>query len=497
MPMTRKNIRARLAHRTSAQSAQRAQPLTHFTAPRSRAPYSTAPHSARRTTRIFLAALAASALTLTATACGGSSDDKADTGSSSSASSASGLRLPDLHGQKIEVAAVWTGPEQQNFQKVLDEFDKRTGADTTFVPTGDSASTFLGTKIEGGAPPDVAFLAQTGVLRQFADKGWLKPLGAEAQAQLSKNFSPGWQKLGAWDGKQYGVYAKVTNKSLIWYNTSAFENAGATEPKTWADFLTTAETVFESGTPPVSIGGADGWTLTDWFENIYLSQAGPQKYDQLAAHEIKWTDPSVKTALTTLAQLFGQQNLIAGGTSGALAADFPKSVTQVFTGNPPTGAMVYEGDFVSAFITANTTAKVGTDAKAFPFPAVGSGKAPVVSGGDVAVALKDSAGAQALLTFIASTDAAKIWAQGGGYLSPNKSLDLSAYPDTVQRDIAQSLIAAGDDFRFDMSDQAPAAFGGTKGEGEWKDLQDFLTKPSDVAGAQAQLESDAAKAYGS
>ncbi|MFI1095074.1 ABC transporter substrate-binding protein [Streptomyces sp. NPDC020917] len=461
----------------------------------------TAHHSVRRTTRIALAAVAASALALTAAACSSSDGSKKDGNSSSSpSSSASGsgssLQLPDLHGQKLEVAAVWTGPEQANFMRVLKEFDKRTGAKTSYVPTGDSQSTFLGTKIEGGAPPDVAFLAQNGVLHQFADKGWVKPLGSAAQAQLTQNFSPGWQKLGAWKGKQYGIYAKVSNKSLIWYNAKAFANAGATEPKTWADFLKTAETVFESGTPPVSIGGADGWTLTDWFENIYLSQAGPDMYDKLAAHTIKWTDPSVKTALTTLGQLLGNKDLIAGGTRGALAADFPKSVTQVFTGSTP-AAMVYEGDFVSAFISGNTKAKVGTDAKVFPFPAVGTGKPPVVSGGDVAVAMKDSPGAQALLTFIGSTDAAKIWASGGGYLSPNKSLDFSAYPDDVQRNIAKALISSGDDFRFDMSDQAPAAFGGTKGQGEWKDLQDFLAKPSDVAGAQAKLEADAAKAYGS
>lgn len=458
--------------------------------------------SLRRATRIAVATAAASALALTAAACGGDKKDDGDKknspSSSASSSSAAGgaLQLPDLHGQKLEVAAVWTGPEQKNFQKVLDEFDKRTGAKSTFVPTGDSQSTFLGAKIQGGAPPDVAFLAQNGVLHQFADKGWLKPLGAQAKAELQKNFSQGWQDLGAWKGQQYGIYAKVSNKSMIWYNTSAFSNAGATEPKTWADFLKTAETVFDSGTPPVSIGGADGWTLTDWFENVYLSQAGPDKYDQLAAHKIKWTDPSVKDALTTLAQLFGKKDLIAGGTKGALATDFPKSVTQTFTGNPPAAAMVYEADFVSAFISGNTKAKVGTDAKEFAFPAVGSGKAPVVSGGDVAVALKDTPAAQALLTFIASPDAAKIWAQGGGYLSPNKNLDMAAYPDDVQRSIATSLIGAGDDFRFDMSDQAPAAFGGTKGQGEWKDLQDFLANPADIAGAQAKLEADAAKAYG-
>jgi multiple sugar transport system substrate-binding protein/alpha-glucoside transport system substrate-binding protein len=186
------------------------------------------------------------------------------------------------------------------------------------VPTGDNTSTFLGTKIQGGQPPDVAFLPQVGVLRQFAEKGWLKPVDSGVQAQLDKNFTKGWQELGAYQGKQYGVYAKAANKSLVWYNTASFETAGITEdPATWADFLTTAQTVYESGTPAVSVGGANGWTLTDWFENVYLSQAGPEKYDQLAEHKIKWTDPSVKAALTTLAELFGNKDLVAGGTSGA------------------------------------------------------------------------------------------------------------------------------------------------------------------------------------
>lgn len=450
--------------------------------------------AAGRRARAGLAVVAVTALAVTAAGCGSDSkDDK--TGKPDASAASSGLKLPDLKGQKLEVAAVWTGPEQKNFTKVLDEFAKRTGATVSFVPTGNNTSTFLGTKIEGGAPPDVAFLPQVGVLHQFADKGWIKPLSADAQAQVDKNFSKGWKDLGVWSGKQYGVYFKAANKSLVWYNTAAFQSAGVQEPKTWAELLKSAQTISESGVPAVSVGGADGWTLTDWFENIYLSQAGPEKYDQLAQHKIQWTDPSVKDALTTLGQLFGKKELLAGGQSGALQTEFPKSVTQVFTGEPPAAAMVYEGDFVAVNINSDTKAKIGTDAKAFPFPAVGSGKAPVVSGGDVAVALKDGKGAQALLTFLASTDAARIWAGQGGYISPNKSLDTSAYKDDVTRDIAKALIAAGDDFRFDMSDQAPAAFGGTAGTGEWKDLQDFLKNPSDVAGTQATLEADAAKAY--
>ncbi|MGP3952687.1 ABC transporter substrate-binding protein [Streptomyces sp. 7N604] len=449
-----------------------------------------------RTTRAALALVATSALALTAAGCGGDDGKDGDAGGGGAAKdSAPTVQLPKLNGQKLQVAAVWTGAEQKNFTAVLDEFEKRTGAEVSFVPTGDSISTFLGTKIEGGEPPDVAMLPQVGALKQFADKGWLKPAGTEVTAQLGKNFSKGWQDLGAHEGKQYGVYFKAANKSLVWYNAAAFENAGASEPKTWQEFLDTAQTVSASGVPPVSVGGADGWTLTDWFENVYLSQAGPEKYDQLAQHKIKWTDPSVKQALETLGELFGDKTLIAGGQNGALQTEFPKSVTQTFAGgDTPDAAMVFEGDFVSINIATDTKAKIGTDAKVFPFPAVGR-QSPVVSGGDVAVALKGGKGAQALLTFLASTDAAEIWAKAGGFISPNKELDLKAYPNDVQRDIAKALIEAGDDFRFDMSDQAPASFGGTKGEGEWKGLQDFLKNPKDVAGTQQKLEADAAKAY--
>ncbi|MET9484725.1 ABC transporter substrate-binding protein [Streptomyces sp. NPDC006638] len=449
--------------------------------------------STRTTRTVAVAIVAAGAVTLAG--CGGSDDGKGtDTDTPASKAPAATVQLPKLDGEKIEVAAVWTGPEQENFTKVLKEFEKRTGASVTFVPAQDPIVNFLGTKIAGGSPPDVAMLPQVGAIQQAVAKKWAKPVGAEAKAQLAKNYDQGWQDLGAVDGTQYGVYFKAANKSLVWYNNAAFENAGAAVPKTWKDFLTTAETISASGVTPVSVAGADGWTLTDWFENVYLSQAGPEKYDQLAQHKIKWTDGSVRDALTTLGELFGKPALIAGGADGALQTEYPASVTQTFTGgDQPKGAMVFEGDFVGVNI-GQTEAKIGTDAKVFPFPAVGP-DAPVVTGGDAAVALKDSKGAQALLTFLASPDAAKIWAESGGFLSPNKGLDVAAYPNDVQRDIAKALIAAGDDFRFDMSDQMPQSFGGTPGKGEWKALQDFLKNPKDVAGAQRKLESDAAKAY--
>ncbi|MFF9285872.1 ABC transporter substrate-binding protein [Streptomyces griseosporeus] len=452
-----------------------------------------------RTTMRAAAALAAGALALSLSACGGDDDgggSSSSGGSTKGTESGSALALPKLDGTTLEVAAVWTGDEQKNFKQVLAEFSKRTGAKVTFVPAQDPIINFLGSKVAGGQPPDVAMLPQPGAIKQAVDKGWAKPLNSDVQSELAKNYSQGWQDIGKVNGKQYGAYYKAANKSLIWYNAKVFENAGASEPKTWKDLLNTAQTVYDSGVTPFSVAGADGWPLTDWFENVYLSQAGPEKYDQLAKHEIKWTDPSVKDALTTLAQIWGKQDWIAGGSKGALQTSFTDSVEQTFTGgDQPKSAMVYEGDFAQVNIQ-QTKAKVGTDAKVFPFPAVGD-TAPVVTGGDAAVILKDSKGAQALVKWLASPDAATIQAKLGGYLSPNKNVPNDVYPNPVQQKIAKALIDSGDDFRFDMSDQAPQSFGGTPGKGEWKDLQDFLKNPTDVAGAQRKLEADAAAAYGS
>ena len=85
--------------------------------------------------------------------------------------------------------------------------------------------------------------------------------------------------------------------------------------------LHTARRIAAAGVTPLSVGGADGWTLTDQFENLYLATAGPKRYDQLADHRIAWTDPSVTVALRAMSQLL-QPKLVAGGLAGALETDF-------------------------------------------------------------------------------------------------------------------------------------------------------------------------------
>lgn len=390
---------------------------------------------------------------------------------------------------KLSMIGIWSGPEQKNFQMVLDGFTKKyPDVSIKYTSAGNNTPTVLSTAIAGGNPPDLAAVGQPGLVKQFSQRKAIKPLDF-AKATMAKNYAPSWVTLGTYSGKLYGMVFKGANKSTIWYSVQAFKNAGVTPPKTWPELLTAAKTLRASGVPAYSLGGADGWTLTDLFENIYLRQAGAAKYDQLTTHKIKWTDPSVKTALKAMAQIFGDTGNIYGKP---LQTDFPTSVTNVFS-LPAKAAMVIEGDFVPGAAT-KSKAKPIVNYNQFAFPSVNGSAPSVVGGGDTIVMFKDTPAARALVTYLASPEAATIWAKRGGFSSPNKGVPASAYSDTVTRATATAL-AQAKIFRFDMSDLAPSAFGGTPSQGEWKALQDFLKKPSDVDGAASKLETAAAAAY--
>jgi ABC-type glycerol-3-phosphate transport system substrate-binding protein len=388
----------------------------------------------------------------------------------------------------VTIVADWTGAEGQSFQAVLNGFKKvQPNVKVKYKPATDIASA-LSTSVQGGNPPDLAAIPNPGLMKDFANRGALKPI-TFARRTVARNYAADWAKLGTVNGKLYGVFFKGANKSTVWYNVHSFKNAGIKPPKDWKALLNAAKTLRASGTKAYSIGGADGWTLTDIFENLYIRAANPSKYDLLTDHKIKWTDPSVIATLKLMAQVLGDKDNIAGNP---LQTDFPKSVTNVFQPKSPKAALTFEGDFVPGVAAGQTKAKAKTDYNVFPFPAVnGRGGDYVVGGGNVVVMFKDSPAARALVLYLASPQAGEIWAKRGGFSSPNKNVKASVYPDDITRATATAL-AKATTFRFDMSDLAPSAFGS---KDEFADLQAFLKNPSAVAKTAATLEKHAKAAY--
>jgi alpha-glucoside transport system substrate-binding protein len=401
----------------------------------------------------------------------------------------------DLTGKTVEVAATWSGTEQRNFEAVLNEFAKLTHATVKFTSGGNDLPVLLNSRLAGGAPPDVAFIPQPGVVAELARRGVLKEITGDAAAAVNANFSAAWRQLGTVNGRLYGLYFKVANKSVIWYRADKFADAGVQPPTTWTDFRKVAGTLVDSGITPIVAAGGDGWVLTDWFENVYLRIGGPQRYDRLARHEIPWTDPTVVQTLQLLADFWRTPKFVQGGPSGAVQVTFTQAIADVF-GERPISAMLYEGDFVASEINKLDKVAVGVGARFFDWPSINDSRPAVVTAGDQAVAFKDTPEANALMAYLASPDAAGIMAARGGFMSANKNLDPSTYPDDTTRALAAPVVNA-QVLRFDLSDLTPQAFGGGTGAHMWVLLQDFLSKPITPADMAQRLEDAATKDFGS
>ena len=442
--------------------------------------------SRNRAVRLALAGVVV-ALVAVAAGCGGG-------GGGGTSSNGTTVSPANVSGN-VTFFGVWTGTEQTIFEKVIAGFNKQyPKVKVDYKPEGNNLNTVLATRITGGNPPDIADIAQPGYVKQLAQQGHLKPINY-AKGVISQNFAPQWLTLGSVNGTLYALVYKASNKSTLWYNVPALKAAGVSPPHTWTQMLGDAKTLKESGTPAWSLCGASGWTLTDLFENIYLRLYGPAKYNDLTAHKIKWTDPSVTKALTYMKDIVGDTSNIAGGGSGALQTDYPTCVDKAFA-TPPAAALVPEADFVSSEILASTKAKPGSGFNVVPFPSITTGpdSTAVEIAGDLLVTFRDNPAIEAFMKYLATPQAAEIWAKQGGFATGNKNMPASAYPDPITRATAEPIQTAKS-VVFDMSDEQPAAFGSTTGQGLWGGFQQFLQHPTDASGFQQQMEKDATAAY--
>jgi ABC-type glycerol-3-phosphate transport system substrate-binding protein len=420
------------------------------------------------------------ALALVAAGCGGGDDEGGAEGSE------------DVSGE-ISIMGIWGGAEQESFQAVIDGFNELyPNVTVTYTSGGDNLAPLLSSAVEGGNPPDIAAIAQPGLIAQFAEQGAIQPID-DLRDAIVENFGESVADVGTVDGTQYGVMFKGANKATVWYNVAAFEEAGVEPPQTWEELVEVAATLKAAGITPFSVGVDVGWPITDLFENVYIRTAGPEMYDQLVAHEIPWTDQSVKDALAVMAEILGDPDNLAGGTEGSLESDMPSSVAKVFSEDPD-AAMVIIGDFAPG-VNADNPLEPETGYNVFTFPAIESSGPAVVGSGDIFVEFRDSPAADAFLEYLTTAEAAEIWAERGGFSSPNKNLDTSVYPDEITRTTAGGL-AEAETFRFDASDLMPSAFGGTPGQGFWKGMTDFVANPDNVDAITQQLESAANQAYG-
>jgi hypothetical protein len=409
-----------------------------------------------------------------AASCSSDAGDKSGDGTTTTGS---------LQGAGVEVVIPWSGVDQQRFSAVVARFKEKTGAKVTLRPTAD-IGTELNALLDEGEAPDVALVPRVGLLGALAGRGALKPLPGSTAELVDRNYAPVWRELGTANGQLYGVWYKVENKSTLWLKPGTFARASVTPPTTWEELQATATKLAAAGIAPVSLGAADGATITDWFENVYLRTAGSNAYIDLARHQLAWDDHTVVEALGTLAQVL-RGDWLAGGRDGAAQTGFATSVAAVL-GDPPRAGLVLDANPAEP--------PAAGDADTLPFPAIGGSPPSVVVRGEAAVLLSDSPGGRALVEFLATPEAAEVWAGLGGFTSPNKGVDPAAYHNAAEFRAADALVKSGV-VRWDMSDLQPPAFGADPDRGLLPLFREYLANPAAAADVARRMEKVAAGTF--
>ena len=411
----------------------------------------------------FMAPALAAVLVLAA--CGNGDEGDGGAGASGGASGApagsggTGADVEEGDGS-IVVTSLWGGTEQEAFEAVLAAFTDETGIEAEYEANRTDYGTVLRTRIQGGEPPDVAIIPGIGTLRSLAREGSLIPLSelGIAQADIEGNYAPGILDVGVVDDELYGIMVKLNSKATIWYSPERFEEMGVEPAEDWDGLLQLTEDIKAAGSTPWALGAGDSWTLTDWFEIMYLKMHGTEAYDTLFSPEGDWTDPTVQATIDKMLEILNEEN-VDGGVDGATATLFVDAVGKVFS-TSPSAELYYGGGFVGGIATGDDVnpelqGQEGTAIDWFPFPTIdGNGEGLVTYGGDVMAALVADSDVAAFMEYLTTAEAGQVWAEGGTIISPIVEVDTSVYPTSLIQAEAEQVTSA-EAVRFDGSDLLP------------------------------------------
>jgi alpha-glucoside transport system substrate-binding protein len=413
------------------------------------------------------------ALLLLAATAACADDNKGDDASTDSGSTSG--KTVTIFGSEVE-------GELQGNQDAFDQFTKDTGIKVKV--SGDrSFETQIGTMVDGGNPPDIALFPQPGKVNDFKDD--IIALPKDVTDELSKNFDPGITDLVKYGDDVKGVPLKADLKSVVWYSPQAFKDGGYEVPTTFESWLGLADQMHADGKTPFCIGiGSDdatGWPFTDWVEDFMLRMKGPDVYDQWYKHEIPFDDPAVVEVGNAVYDLWSKPGYVFGGVKNVASTPFADAGLPLLKGDC---MMHRQGNFYSANFPEGTTFGPDGDVNAFYLP--GSEKYPniTLTGGNYAAAMTDKPETMEVMKFMASSDYATARAPAKGFLSPDKNVDTSKYPDKLTQQFGE-ILAKGDPVRFDASDLMPGAVGA---DSFWTAAVDITTGAKNVKTAFTDVE---------
>ena len=265
-------------------------------------------------TRIVAAMVATAAIVAALTGCSGSGDSAGGDGKT--------LRLWHYENADGAMGKAWN--------EAIKIFEKETGAKVEFEEKSfEQIRSTASQVLNSDQAPDVleynkgnataGLLASQGLLAPLDDAvkkyGWDKKLASSLQT-TAKYDDRGIMGSGSWYGvPNYGEYVEV------YYNKTAFQDAGVKVPTTLAEFEAAMKTFADKGQTPLSESAAE-YPLGQLWYQLALSKADRSFIDdyQLYKGKVDWNGEPLTYATQTIAD-WTSKGYISKDASGIKAED--------------------------------------------------------------------------------------------------------------------------------------------------------------------------------
>ncbi|WP_370449868.1 ABC transporter substrate-binding protein [Cellulomonas sp. PhB143] len=431
-------------------------------------------------------AAAGAGLALALTGC--SSDDGGGDGGGGASSTADCSAFDsygDLSGKTVTVYAGIVAPEDQPYMDSYKPFEDCTGATVNYTADKNFEQQIV-VQAKAGNAPDIAIVPQPGLLQQLVATGKaVEPPKAVAD-NVDKWWGEDWKKYGTVDGTFYAAPSGASVKSLVWYSPKEFKDKGYEVPTTLDDLKSLSDKIVADGDHKpwcagIGSGEATGWPVTDWMEDMMLRIGGPDVYDQWVAHDIAFNSEVPTQALDAVGDYLKNPDYVNGGigdVSSIATTTFQDGGLPILDG---TCSLHRQASFYASNFPEGTDVSENGDVFAFYLPGKTADDHPVLGGGEFNLAFADRPEVQAFQTYL-STD---LWANtkakassdatGGGWISANTGLDTANLVNPIDQLAAGILQDPNTVFRFDGSDQMPAAVGSNS---FWKQSTSWITGQS-------------------
>jgi alpha-glucoside transport system substrate-binding protein len=327
----------------------------------------------------------------------------------------------------------------------------------------------IATEAQQGNTPDLAIIAQPGLVDDLAKLGYLQKLPSAVQTTVNSNFTSEWTSHTVVNGSNYAAPLLASLDGWVVYSPTRFTQLGLKVPQSWSDLLTLTEYLRSNDNSAPWCEGfntdADsGSTGASMVADMVLREDGPKVYDEWVNHSIPFTDPAIQKAWADVGEVLQNKTWVNAGSGGVktINTTSPAQVAQALESGKCDLSYEPSSFFEQLDNKANGSATVGpaSDLWAFILPSISEKSDPSMTvGGDFVSAFSNDSDTQKVQAYLASTAWAKKRMSLGGAISPDKHVLYYETPSQLQTESLSLIRLPKATIRFDAADLMPAVVG--------------------------------------